>query len=89
MFTKWQQRIRDLDSKFDPSGQPNPILTDHGQASSAGQLAGSSMADMKFQYRATQIERDTAKNAVLELAKREGCPADIMLAISRMSKVLE
>lgn len=89
MFTKWQQRIRDLDSKFDPSGQPNPILTDHGQASSAGQLAGSSIADMTFEYRATQTECDTAKKEIIELAKCEGCPADIILAISRMSKDLE
>lgn len=83
MFTKWQQRIRDLDSKFDPSGQPNPILTDHGQASSAGQLAGSSLAEMTFEYRATQAERTAAKSAVLAVAKAEGCPDDIALAISR------
>jgi hypothetical protein len=86
MFTKWQQRIRDLDSKFDPSGQPNPILTDHGEETSAYQLAGSKLEEMTFTLRETVQERETARGAILEQAKGEGCPKDIILAISRLSR---
>jgi FPC/CPF motif-containing protein YcgG len=85
LFTKWQNRIRELDSKFDPSGQPNPILADHGDETSAHQLAGSKLDDMEFTIRKTEQDRNLAKEAILSRAVSEGCPPDIILAISQWS----
>ncbi len=38
-FTEWQRKIRRLDADMDPSGEPNPILADHGHGLAANQLA--------------------------------------------------
>lgn len=86
LFSNWQHRIRELDSKFDPSGVPNPILTDHGQASSAAQLAGSAPETLNFSYRSTSSERALALETAIEQARKEGCPFDIVMALESLRR---
>ncbi len=82
-FTNWQTRIRDLDSKFDPSGEPNPILVDHGYGSAADQLAGSKLETLDFVTRRTSDEKEKALSGVIKLAKEQSCPDDIVEALKR------
>lgn len=70
-FDSWQRKIRAADTSLDPSGTHNLILTNHGQASAATQLAGSTFPGLDFKVRES-AERSTIREALAEQAKREG-----------------
>jgi FPC/CPF motif-containing protein YcgG len=57
LFAKWQDQIRAADAAVDPSGMPNPILTDHGYGTAAQQLAGSNVEPCPLVVRKSQEAR--------------------------------
>jgi len=64
-FERWKSVIRRLDSESDPSGRPNPVLTDHGTASAFDQLAGSAPKSAQFVARAgTQNQRSALRRRI-------------------------
>lgn len=85
-FTDWQNRIRELDSRFDPTGQPNPILADHGYESAADQLAGSKPERQNFELRDTYEKREEARKILVERATSEGAAEDVVFALQHMDK---
>lgn len=56
-FDRWQTTIRKRDSETDPSGEPNPVLVNHGEGSAFGQLAGSAPTKGGFTPRRTQAAK--------------------------------
>jgi len=81
-FSRWQDQIRAADAAVDPSGVANPVLTDHGQASAAGQLAGSSVEGLTFSAPAGASDAHARGLAALEQAHREGAPRSVLDTIS-------
>lgn len=80
-FSKWQIAIRQADASLDPSGMANPLLEDHGVASSAKQLAGWPTDPCPLVIRGTTERRKTAFELLLERLKREGSPSDVVVRI--------
>jgi len=76
-FERWQRNIRADDAKVDPSGQPNPILVDHGDGSAAMQLAGSFRGHCDFHVRSGS-GRVAAGERLLQLANVESAPDDVL-----------
>lgn len=85
-FTGWQKSIRNSDAQLDPSGEPNPILVDHGEGSAVVQLAGSKPANCGFQPRLSDADRQQALSSVLEQAKQETCPKDVVQALQGLAQ---
>ena len=85
-FARWQQKIRAADSKFDPSGQFNPILVDHGNQSAAFQLAGSAPKEFFFKANINEEDKKAARSRIIEQANREGTSSDILEAIMNRRK---
>lgn len=85
-FSSWQKSIREADAKIDPSGESNPILVDHGYGSAAKQLAGSEVAETNFTVNQNAELIEKARQKLLSSASSEGCPEDLLTAISLMKR---
>lgn len=77
IFETWQKKIRAADIALDPSGMPNPLLADHGDASAAAQLGQMPLKNYPFQaYQ--NISRQENLNSLLAQARSEGCDSAII-----------
>lgn len=85
-MAEWQKTIRTLDAALDPSGLPNPILTDHGQASAAPQLPGIEISPCPFKPRITENDKRIALQRVLERARTEDADAETLAAIMDLQR---
>lgn len=89
-FEFWQKSIRRLDADLDPSGQHNPILTDHGYASAAQQLAGSIVDPCPLIVRSSFEEKKrAARNLISSSIQGDLDSRHSKLLLSRVSPFLE
>jgi len=77
-FARWQENIRAKDAAVDPSGIPNPILEDHGYASAAAQLPGSSVSPCPLVVPVETSSIEAAGARLLERARNEGMPLALL-----------
>jgi FPC/CPF motif-containing protein YcgG len=82
-FERWQESIRKADAEIDPSGKPNPLLTDHGYASAADQLAGFPIKPCPLLVRRTKDDREAAADHITKLSATDQMEADIRDELTR------
>lgn len=74
-FEDWQRKIRAADAAIDPSGQPNPLLVDHGDGSAASQLGQVVLPEYPFQYggrdNVNQTRERLIQKAIIENASEK------------------
>lgn len=76
-FEDWKRKIRTADKGFDPSGQSNPLLVDHGEASPVAQLGGAELPSYNFKARSTE-DRAVVANNLLARAISESAGDDTL-----------
>lgn len=87
-FDRWKASIRAKDAAIDPSGQPNPILDDHGAASSAPQLAGSALDPCPLVVPKSMQEVRAAGERLLRRSQQEGASRSITEDLCRRIEAL-
>ncbi|MFN3858790.1 MAG: YqcI/YcgG family protein [Caulobacter sp.] len=80
-FVSWQSSIRKMDSELDPSGEPNPVLADHGTSSAAPQLAGSSLSNLNFTVPEDYADIVSRGEKLLHRAHLEGCNSGTIIEL--------
>lgn len=87
-FDRWKSSIRGKDASIDPSGQPNPILEDHGSASSAPQLAGSALNPCPLVVPKSMEDIRRVGDSLLRQAQRESASRSVMEELYRRMEAL-
>ena len=86
-FEKWKDKIRKRDALYDPSGESNPILADHGSMSAKDQLAGSPPEHFNFTVNDNVEKKVEAIKRLLKMAQDEGADAYIIDELIRRADV--
>jgi FPC/CPF motif-containing protein YcgG len=88
LFEDWQRKIRNVDSKFDPSGLPNPLLVDHGAGPAGAQLGGVRMDRYPFVARRID-DRPMVVSGLIARAIAEEAPIAVIDHLRTLARKIE